>query len=462
MARRELGEILREADLISEAQLHEALALQRVYGERIASILVRQKVLTEKFAVTYLGRQLGVPAVDLSKSEIDLALLDVFPLELCERHLAFPVRVDGGRLQLAMSEPTDHASVSELESRTGVRLTPMIALEAAIKNAVVEARRALKERRRTIAPNVQRPRDGAAPFQAPPRQDGAAIAPAAVQARALATVEARPAAVSAASSTPAPAPLPPIDPVQTVLVVDDDEAARALLSNLLEKRRCHVITASKGGEALARVREIQPDLVILDGMLPEIHGFEICRQIKASDRFRHIPVMLLSAVHTGWRFAGDVKEKYGADDYLEKPFDAGDLARRVDLLLGRAAGPAAEAEAESRRHLKDGVIAFKQDRLDDAIAAFGRGLAVDPFSDLLHYYLATAHEKKDAVFHAIDHYEKAIRINPDFYDAITRLAELYQHQKFTRKAAETWELALRAAKDENVRARIREHLLGLL
>ncbi len=67
MPKRELGEILREADLVNDAQLSEALALQRTFGERLASILVRQRILTEKFAVTYLGRQLGIPAVDLSK-----------------------------------------------------------------------------------------------------------------------------------------------------------------------------------------------------------------------------------------------------------------------------------------------------------------------------------------------------------------------------------------------------------
>ena len=79
MPRKELGEILLEADLVNETQLAEALALQRTYGERLASILVRQRILTEKFAVTYLGRQLGIPAVDLSKTEIDLALLDIIP-----------------------------------------------------------------------------------------------------------------------------------------------------------------------------------------------------------------------------------------------------------------------------------------------------------------------------------------------------------------------------------------------
>ena len=96
--RKELGEILKEADLVTDAQLAEALQMQRTFGERLASILVRQHILTEKFAVTYLGRQLGVPSVDLSKSEVDLGLLDAVPLELCERHLVFPIRVEGTRM----------------------------------------------------------------------------------------------------------------------------------------------------------------------------------------------------------------------------------------------------------------------------------------------------------------------------------------------------------------------------
>ena len=142
MPRKELGEILREADLVSEAQLLEALNLQRTFGERLASILVRQKILTEKFAVTYLGRQLGVPPVDLSKAEIDLSLLDVVHLDVCERHLVFPVKVEGTRLQIAMSDPLDHVLVTEIEFKSGVRLAPMIALESSIKNAISEARRA--------------------------------------------------------------------------------------------------------------------------------------------------------------------------------------------------------------------------------------------------------------------------------------------------------------------------------
>jgi CheY-like chemotaxis protein len=244
--------------------------------------------------------------------------------------------------------------------------------------------------------------------------------------------------------------------------LDDDEAILQLIVALLQSRRYRVALARTGREALARVREQTPDLVILDGMLPEIHGFEICRQLKTSERYRHIPVIMVSAVHTGWRFAADVKEKYGTDEYLAKPFDPADLLRRVESLLTHAPVVPPDSEAASRRHLKDGVIALKHAKLPEAIEAFKRGLAINQLSDMLHYYLAMTYEKKDMVFHAIDHYEQAIQVNPQFYDAITSLANLYQKQEFWRKAAEMWELALAATTDEGVRARIKQHLLTLL
>ncbi len=481
MPRKELGEILREADLVSDAQLAEALTLQRTFGERLASILVRQKILTEKFAVTYLGRQLGVPPVDLSKTEIDLSVLEVLPLEICERHLVFPVRVEGTRLQVAMSDPTDHVLVSEIEFKTGVRLAPMIALESSIKNAIVEARRATKAGNRRLLSHVQRTKDsekggsagstagsaattGGASGTAAPAPPPAPLTQ--MEERERAIFETLAGAPINITTTPVPAPpvprVPAVEEMQTILAVDDDEAILRLMQELLQSRRYRVLTAKAGREALARVREAMPDLVVLDGMLPEVHGFEICRQLKTSERFRHIPVLMVSAVHVGWRFAADVKEKYGADDYLEKPFQPSEFLRRVETLLNRAPAVAPDSEAAARQHLKEGVIALKQDRLDDAIAAFSRGLAIDQFNDMLHYYLAMTYEKKDMVFHAIDHYEKAIQITPDFYDAITSLANLYQRQEFWRKAVEMWELALAATKDEGVRSRIKDHLLSLL
>ena len=459
MPRKGLGEILREADLISEAQLLEALALQKSFGERLASILVRQHILTEKFAVTYLGRQLGVPGVDLSQQEIDLALLSKVPLDLCEKHLVFPVKVRGTRLQIAMSDPLDRDAVAEIEFKTGVRLAPLIALDASIKNAIAEGRRAVQEGRRKLTPNVQR-----APGGPPRASDPPAPVKVLNEQQEKAIIETLPGAGRHPPPPPVLTPHPPsVEEVQTVLAVDDDESVLRMVTMLLQTRRYRTLTARSGREALARVKEAMPDVVILDGMLPEVNGFEICRQIKTSERFRHIPVIMMSAVHTGWRFAADVKERYGADDYIEKPFDPQELLRRVETLLNRApAGVTPAAEVAARKQLKDGVIALKQGKPEEAIAAFQRGLAIDGFNDLLHYYLAMTFEKKDMAFHAIDHYERAIQINPEFYDAISALARLYEKQEFWRKAVEMWELALAATKDETVRANLKAHLLSLL
>jgi len=266
------------------------------------------------------------------------------------------------------------------------------------------------------------------------------------------------------SPVPSPAARPPVvEEVHTILAVDDDDSILRVMELILQGKKYKVLTAHNGREALARVRDTMPDLIVLDGMLPDVHGFEICKQLKQSERYRHIPVVIVSAVHTGWRFAADVKETYGADDYLEKPFEPAELLRRVETLLNRAPAQVSPAsEAAARQHLKEGVIALKQNRMDEAVAAFERGLAIDQFNDLLHYYLAMAFEKKELVFHAIDHYEKAIQINHEFYDAITALATLYQRQEFWRKAVEMWEMAIMCAKDEAVKQRIKEHLMTLL
>ncbi len=458
--RKELGEILKEADLVTDAQLAEALQMQRTFGERLASILVRQHILTEKFAVTYLGRQLGVPSVDLSKSEVDLGLLDAVPLELCERHLVFPIRVEGTRLQIAMSDPLDQRVVSEIEFKSGARLAPMIALESSIKNAIIEARRALRAGVKKITPNVQRSREPEPKTQR--TIDDRPLPVVALEEKERAVFETL-AGSPVIRETPAPAArVPAVEEMQTILAVDDDPALLRVVEMILQAKGYRVLTARTGREALAKVKEFMPDVVILDGMLPEVHGFEICRQLKTSERFRHIPVLMMSAVHTGWRFAADVKERYSCDDYIEKPFEAADLQKRVEALLNHTPAVSPSSEVAARQHLKEGVIALKQERLDDAVAAFNKGLAIDQFNDLLHYYVAVTYEKQGRVFHAIDHYERAIQNNREFYDAIVALANLYQQQEFWRKAVEMWELALSATKDEAIRARIKDHLLNLL
>lgn len=122
----------------------------------------------------------------------------------------------------------------------------------------------------------------------------------------------------------------------TVLVVDDEEQIRRALRMILEAREYHVITAGSGAEALERLLEVTPDLIVLDIMLPDTSGIELCERIRS---WLEVPVLMLS-VRSGEKDKISALES-GADDYLTKPFSAGELVARVKALLRRSRGTSA-------------------------------------------------------------------------------------------------------------------------
>ena len=137
----------------------------------------------------------------------------------------------------------------------------------------------------------------------------------------------------AVAETPAADPLPsPLAP-PLVLVVDDAWEIRMMVEMALE-RDYRVITAADGDEALAMIRLRRPDLVVLDVMMPNRSGYEVCAELKAAPDTADLPVLLLSA--RGEK--AHVKEGFyaGADDYLPKPFDPEELILRIKALLRRA------------------------------------------------------------------------------------------------------------------------------
>lgn len=118
-----------------------------------------------------------------------------------------------------------------------------------------------------------------------------------------------------------------------VLVVEDEDALATLLDYNLMKEGFRVERAADGEEALLRVEEEPPDLVILDWMLPKVSGVEVCRQIRANPETRRTPVLMLTA-------RGEETDKVrgldtGADDYVVKPFAMNELVARIRALLRR-------------------------------------------------------------------------------------------------------------------------------
>ncbi|PMB43716.1 DNA-binding response regulator, partial [Fischerella thermalis CCMEE 5319] len=120
----------------------------------------------------------------------------------------------------------------------------------------------------------------------------------------------------------------------TILVVDDDPGTRLSISDYLELSGYSVIVADDGQEALAKVEEYHPDLMVTDIMMPRMNGYELVRQVRQKSEFRLLPVILLTArTKTQERILG---YQSGCDLYLPKPFELEELGAAIRNLLARS------------------------------------------------------------------------------------------------------------------------------
>lgn len=121
-----------------------------------------------------------------------------------------------------------------------------------------------------------------------------------------------------------------------IFIADDDPIVRRFLESLLTDAGYEVFTASDGEKALAGVREIKPDLVFLDLVMPYRDGFEVCRAIRNTPAVHRTPVIILSMKD---READALKAfEVGADDFIRKPFNPLELLARIRKILGHGKG----------------------------------------------------------------------------------------------------------------------------
>src|SRR5256712_2536264 len=168
---------------------------------------------------------------------------------------------------------------------------------------------------------------------------------------------------------------------QQVLVVEDEPDIRRLIVLHLERDGFRCRTASSGPEALREARAVVPDLVVLDLMLPELDGLEVCRQLRRDASTAAVPIIMLTAKSD--EVDRVVGLEIGADDYVSKPFSPKELVARVRAVLRRARPePAPRVLAQS---------AITLDPSRHMVTLHGRRLELTPKEfDLLHALLQAA------------------------------------------------------------------------
>lgn len=402
-----------------------------------------------------LSERFGVPAIDLERASVSESVLALIPEDIAKQHTILPHRGTDEVLELVMLDPTEKRIIEEIEFVTGKKLSPRVApeetLKASIEAAYAAIARGESEWRGPKSPRSITEISGLSAEPKPPAASSAGPA-ASPEGGALQTPRER-----------------PINP--KVLIVDDEDDIRKLLRRVLEKKGYEVVEARDGQEALSAVRENTPHVIVLDAMLPEVHGFDICRRIKGSKRYGHIPIIMVSAIYRGWRFAEDLHASYGISAFLEKPFKINEIIDAVEAALaGAPIARGGEDEAmseeamseEATAHLDAGMKAYRSGALEEAIQHLSAGLEIDPLSFQLHYHLGLLYGRAERLFDAIHELETAVDLQARNFSALKNLAVLYQRAGFRYKSIEMWERALTTAPDEDTRQGIKEHLMTLL
>jgi len=458
-------------------------------------------------ALRALSEQHGVPAIDLDHAVIDAETLAFVPREVALLSRILPLLASDDRLLLAMADPSQRRVIDEIEFVTGRRVFPYVALSHQLEHTIAaaydakDAGEAHYTAPHASADDVARMRaalpGGAAATAQRVSQSGEP--PAKVQGSAVSTSTSQfgfTATTSVATRSIAPPSDPDLEALsneisqlsqltseqrvevgidralassngRSVLVVDDDDDIRKLVSTVLRREGYQVLEAPTGLVALQVLRETTPSLILLDAMLPGVHGFDIAQRLHGGAKYKFVPIMMMSAVHRGWSIIEDLKANYGIADYIEKPFRVVELTAKVNRLVahdGNSRGRPIDLETIDDRAAKclaSGIDAYHEGSIDKAIALFKQGITLDPLAYRMHYYLALVYGKAGRLFDGIHELEQAIGLNPKHFPAVKNLAVLYERAGFRNRSVELWERCVSLAPDAETRDSVRAHLAGL-
>lgn len=490
----DLARVLVEDGTLTRPQADRAVKAAR--GGDVASAALELKLADEAALVRGMARAHECPGIDLSRSAIPVGWLDAAGgAQFCREHRVVPVAVGRSELALAMADPDDLAAADEVRFLTGKKILRYAAVGTAVVRALdgierarVTGAQAWRGERAPPLPDlvggyaaIVKPNEPVASVDLPEADETIEIVGLAdvMEPFEPATVARQPAPAGAPPRPvpdPRPAPAGAPEPHQTLrleglavgkvaLVADDDADVRQLVATVLSKMGCVVLQAPDGEAALEMVRDATPDLVVLDAMMPAMHGFEVCRAIKGDRALRTTRVVLCSAVYRG-TVGTDAQLAFGADAFIEKPFRLDELTRVFKVAL---VGPGAAETTEERAAREEGMAlwrqaadALTQNQGERAAELARQAAAKDPWSAEAHYYLGHALMKVGQLFEAVAAYERAAELRPDVDASYQCLAQAYEKLGFQKSAREAWTRALETCKDPAKKRTIQARLIQLL
>jgi CheY-like chemotaxis protein len=474
-----------------------------------------------------LSERFGVPALDLEQVCLKTEDLGNVPRSLAQHHLLIPVLASADRLFVAMTDPSQIDVIQEVEFVAGKRVyayaAPAEDIAEAIERAYLAKERGAAHFVGPSCPPETLRKAGLLQEPSPPAAveltGGAAepivteVASAEPEPMPEAETPARgagpPATVSAypprrSSLPPTLGGVLPEDPEaqelwaamqnafddvvdddsavsrlplsesfeeprpvggKVVLVADDDAGSRGMIEHALLAEGYHVRTADNGRKVLRAIKDRAPDLLIVSALLPEVHGFEIAQRLRGSQRYGNLPIVMIGAMHRGWRWAEDQRESCGVEHYIEHPLEPAAITSAVARALRATPPPdepAPDISALAERALEAGMLAYRNGDVPQAIAHLEEGVAIDPLAYRLHFHLGLLFAQQGQSYDAIRALERAVEINSRHFGGVKNLAILYGQVGFRNRAVELWQRGLSLAPDDETRSAIHEHLAGLL
>lgn len=478
-----MGDLLVDAGVITKEQLSDALDGASTEGRQLADELHALGLANERLIAEALAESTEHPAIVLTESTLDLAPLEHIPRVVAERHPFLPVAIDDETITVAVADNAGGRILDEVALATSRRVVPLMAVRDILVDGIPAAYEA-RMRGEKVLKGLVGEHDAAhleiVRAQAPEREetlelligDLAASAgdllPSGVQdqpipvfsptksqsspTRRLHELNIAEAEFGSSSGRPKDA-----EGRAFILVVEDDAEIRGLIRRALTHDGHYAMEAATGDQAVDQLRTLRPDVVVLDAMLPGVHGFDICSRIKQSQAFANTRVVMVSAVYRGWEQSRHIQEVHGADAFVEKPFEVHYLRKLIGELVGRELNRR-ELPPDRQRmiadHMRRTEACMSAQDWNGALEHIRAWLELDPFDPISHLFRGNAHSGLGDVASALPAYENAAVYGPRVFIAQLNLALTYERLGFTRRARERFARARDLAPDPATRARL--------